>query len=99
MFLKRANGTSPPYDGGQGGLRGIASTLGPCDNSAEDSPSRNRTRLWLRGDTPPAPPFKGGTTRNGIRTKTRLVQDELFNTPAPSPDLGSRLVLGPLRKK
>ena len=52
--------------GGQGGLKGIASTLGRCDNSAEDSrPGTAHQAVVTRG-YPPAPPSQGGdnTQRN-----------------------------------
>ncbi len=44
-------------------------------------PSRNRAPGCGYAGIPPLPPLlKGGTTRNGIRMKTRLVQDETFIT-------------------
>ena len=44
-------------------------------------PSRNRAPGCGYAGIPPLPPLlKGGTTRNGIRTKTRLVQVEVFIT-------------------
>ena len=76
---------SPPLEkGGQGGLKGIASTLGRCDNSAEDSsPGTAHEAVVTRG-YPPAPPSERGGRRNGRWMKSRLLQDELFITRAKS---------------
>ena len=54
----------PPLEkGGQGGLEGIASTLGRCDNSAEDSrPGTAHQAVVTRG-YPPCPPFSRGGRR------------------------------------
>ena len=78
MFLLRVIDTSPPENsppllegrkggvvllGGRGGLKGIASTLGRCDNSAEDSrPGTAHQAVVTRG-YPPCPPFSRGRRR------------------------------------
>ena len=75
----RLRGDTPPFSRGDAAQR----------NPDED---KDCTRRTLRGDTPPAPPSQGGDDlappsqggdeRDGIRMKTRLVQDELFITRA-----------------
>ena len=59
-----ASSVRPPLEkGGQGGLKGRASTLGRCDNSAEDSrPGTAHQAVVTRG-YPPCPPFSRGGRR------------------------------------
>ena len=86
-----ASPVRPPLaKGGQGGLKGIASTLGRCDNCAGDSrPGTAQPGCGYAGIPPLPPLLKGGTTRNEIRIKIRLVQDDLFITaPHRSPRTG-----------
>ena len=77
-----ASSVRPPLEkGGQGGLKGIAHTLGRCDNSAEDSRPGTAPGRGYAGIPPLPPLLKGGTVRNRIRMETRHVQDQLFKTP------------------
>ena len=58
MFLFASSVRPPLEKGGQGGLKGIASTLGRCDNSAEDSrPGTAHQAVVTRG-YPPCPPLR-----------------------------------------
>ena len=57
VFVARYRYVPPLRRGGRGGLRGIASTLGPCDNSVEDiRPGTAHQAVVTRG-YPPCPPF------------------------------------------
>ena len=82
MFLLRVIGTSPPCEGGAGGVKRHSQYAGPMRQFRGVQPSRNRAPGCGYAGIPPLPPLlKGGTTRNGIRMKARLVQDELIITP------------------
>ena len=60
MFVFGAGGTSPPLDGGAGGVLATASALADATMSRRAAVTERRSRLRLRLDTPPAPPSKGG---------------------------------------
>ncbi len=82
MFLLRVIGTSPPWEGGAGGVKRHSQFVGPMRRIRGAQPSRNRAPGCGYAGIPPLPPLlKGGTTRSGIRMKTRPVQEELFITP------------------
>ena len=81
----------PPLEkGGQGGLRGIAGTLGRCDNSPEDSrPGTAHQAVVTRG-YPPCPPFsRGGRQRNPDEDKA-CARRPFHHPTRPLPALDDR---------
>ena len=80
-----SNDETPSLCWGAGGVKRHSQYVGPMRPFRRVQPARNRAPGCGYAGIPPLPPLlKGGTTRNGIRMKTRLVQVELFiTTPLP----------------
>ncbi len=86
MFLLARNGTSPPYEGAQGGLAVAMSSVctfltgwGASDPGFGSCEGCFVPALALK---PPLPPLlKGGTTCNGIRMNVNRVLGQLFISP------------------
>ena len=81
IFVTRHRYVPPLRKGGRG-VKRHSQYVGPMRQFRGGQPSRNLAPGCGYAGIPPLPPLlKGGTTRNGIRMKTRLVQEKLFITP------------------
>ena len=68
---------------GQGGLIGIASTLGRCDNSAEDSRRRAAHQAVVTRGYPPCPPSQGGDDAQRNPDEDKACTRPTFQQPSP----------------
>ncbi len=80
MFLLRAGGTSPPCEGGAGGVND-AELLRRADATIPQSTAvrQSRTGPWFRSDTPPAPPSQGGDDVHRNRNEKQARAEPTFH--------------------
>ncbi len=70
------------WKGGAGGVKWQSQYVGPMRQFRGGQPSRNlRTRLGLRGDTPPAPPSQGGDDAHRNPDEDKACASRTFHHP------------------